>query len=181
MDHILRFVGRYENNYDSLAPNPEYFVSSTGKKAKVYPPPAGFGGVIFYIMEDMTGPRSIGLVVMVESVKLKTPVKIDKNKHADGKGIGPRGSLIGDDSAINLLHDAIDANPDSRALLISIGNKFFPATSWPLTSDKIEEQNPEVDFRVALLQQKQQIILYGPPGTGKTFSTRSLAVSLLKG
>ena len=46
----------------------------------------------------------------------------------------------------------------------------------------IEEINPPPDKNktLSLLLTKKQIILYGPPGTGKTYTTRQIALNLLR-
>ncbi len=185
MKHIVRFVGRYENNFSQFGPNPKYFISAAGIKKEIVPPPAGFNGVMFYLMEDMTSGRAVVLMVMVENIKLENPVEIDKPKHLDGKGIGPRGSSIGDSSAINLLRDAIETNPSMREKLIVVARQHFPDLDWDSSLPASQSSrdgldiDEHVDYRTALLAKKKQIILYGPPGTGKTFGTRSVAVQLI--
>ena len=140
MKHIMRWLGRIENNYKDLQPNPTQFITSTRAVASVSPFPSDFEGIRFYCMENMKSGKSIGHVVMVENIKLSPPLLLDYEKHTDGKRIGPAGCSFGDKSAKTLLIDIAGQNPDQREAISQIYEKHFRVGLPPVTPD--EKVNP---------------------------------------
>ena len=125
MKHIMRWLGRIGNNYKDLQPKPAQFITSTGAVTPVSPFPVDFKGIRFYCMEDMSGGKSVGYVVMIDDFKLISPLLLHYEKHTDGKRIGPRGCSFGDDSAKNLLTDIAIQNPDQKETISQIYEKYF--------------------------------------------------------
>jgi hypothetical protein len=125
MKNMMRWLGRLENNYRDLRPNPVQFLTIKGSLARVPAFLTDMDGIRFYCMEDVKRGNSDVLVVMVENIKLQVPVLIDPTKHTDGKRVGPRGCAFGDSSARNLLIDIADNNDDQREAISQIYEKYF--------------------------------------------------------
>lgn len=125
MEHLMRFLGRFEMNYDKLGPDPTRYFSPQNKEVLVSKPPAAFNGIMFYCMEDMRTRKAIRKVVMVENIKLVNPLVIDQERHTDGKGLGPRGYYFGDNSARNLMIDIVNSNREQVSELGKIMERFF--------------------------------------------------------
>jgi hypothetical protein len=123
--HIMRYVGRFEINYKELKSNPLKYINSSSLSANVKPFPKDYEGIKFYCMENMTKGKAIPIFVMVQDLKLKNPLEIDRVKHTDGKGIGPSGCSFGDESAKSILKDVAEINPEIQELISQIYEKYF--------------------------------------------------------
>lgn len=125
MVHMMRYIGPYEINFKNLQPNPNYYINRGNKKIHIPSPPAGFCGIMFYMMEDMTSGRAEPVIVMVENIILYKPVAIDYERHTgDGNRVGPRGKKLMDESANKILDDVIKKNPDLKNAMVSIRQKI---------------------------------------------------------
>ncbi len=138
MKHIMRFIGRLENNYENLQPNPIQYITKKGKSASVEPFPPNMDGIKFFGMEDMTSGKSIPKVVMVEDIKLPNPISIIYDRHSDGKKIGPSGVFFGDNSAKNLMSDISDRNPELKDKISRIYQEYFGSPIKNITPQKIK-------------------------------------------
>lgn len=118
MQHMMRYMGRYEINFKHLQPNQNYYKNLENIYISVFPTPEGFRGITFFMMEDMISGTAKPVLVMIEDIVLKKPFVVDYERHT-GKNtrVGPRGKGLSNECAIRILDDAIKANPDlSKAL-----------------------------------------------------------------
>ena len=133
MRHTIIYHGRYSLNFDRLQTckdNPPDFkgLDEENNTWEIDAPSRNVNGIVFGYMEKGKAqlPDSERFfAIRVENVVLDNPVKLERDVHTDGKGFGPKSSQFGDESANRLLNDIIKANPQQKAALINIHNRFF--------------------------------------------------------
>lgn len=124
MEHIIRYLGRFEKNYRSLKPDPKCYKSPDGRDVPLSPCVEVPWGAKFYMMEDMTTGTAKPLLVMIENIKLQVPLPIDYMRHTGtGTRVGPTGKKLAGEFADNLLKDAIEANPGLKTRLIAVAGR----------------------------------------------------------
>ena len=124
MGHILRYLGRFEKNYRTLKPDAQCYTSPEGRSVPLSPCLDAPWGVRFYMMDDMTKGMARPLLVMIENVKLETPLAIDYARHTGtGSRVGPSGKRLSTEFGENLLKDAIEANPGLKTRLMATAGK----------------------------------------------------------
>lgn len=113
MIHTLVYFGDMENNHHLLISDTCTRIDRSGHVVAISPPAAKVNGLVFGYMQESNDYYA----VVVENVVLLRPLKLDKGRHSDGKGYGPKASQFGDDSARRLLDDIISQNPFQRQML----------------------------------------------------------------
>lgn len=131
MTHTILYLGRLKLNFKRLHKDKRNFTilrpDNKGLLA-VDKPSEKVNGIIFGYMEK----SEQGLddehrfsAVRVEDIVLKKPVQLAPRLHTDGKGFGPRASHFEDESAKRLLTDIIAENPEQKAELTEVYNRYF--------------------------------------------------------
>jgi len=136
MRHTIIYHGRYSLNFNRLLAckdKPSEFkrLDEENKTLEIDAPSRNVNGIVFGYMEKGKVQLPDGerfFAVRVEDVILDNPVKLERDVHTDGKGFGPISSQFGDESANRLLNDIIMANPQQKAALMKIYNRFFGST-----------------------------------------------------
>lgn len=116
MVHAIEYHGELSLNFKTLTPNKNTYIDQGHFPRAVVPPGPKATGIIFARMQD----HASEFIVRAGDIVLKTPMKIDADRHCDGKGLGPKPTLITDQSARRILRDLAGLNPDQSELLLSL-------------------------------------------------------------
>lgn len=83
-------------------------------------PGRGVDGIQFGHVQDSSTFLAVRAMRGDEDVVFDTAVEIVPARHTDGKGFGPPPTTFGDESAKQLLTDALAANPSRATELVGI-------------------------------------------------------------
>jgi hypothetical protein len=111
MKHTILYRGHISLNFNRLRSDTTKYVTVDGMEMPEPGKLKSVDGIAFGYME---GRGKEFFAVSVENVILDAPIRIDTDRHTDGKGFPPQGAIFGDESAQRLLADILRANP-SRA------------------------------------------------------------------
>ena len=130
MRHSIGYLGHYDRDFQGLHPGKCDYVRADGTLGKVDERPQNVDGAFFGYMECQ-GKTFVAVRAQYAEVEviLKTPVPLDRQRHTDGKGFGPKPSRFGDESAGHLLADMIAINPSMATQLQRIVDRLRVATS----------------------------------------------------
>jgi hypothetical protein len=136
MVHTIIYLGRYGINFEDLKSHPGRIATfvrhdESGGGWPIDPPSPKVNGIVFGYMEkgkEGLHSEDAFYAVAVGDTVLRNPIKLDRNRHTDGKGFGPAASQFGDAAARVLLDDIIHANPEQAAELHETRRDFFGAS-----------------------------------------------------
>ncbi|MDQ3949091.1 MAG: hypothetical protein M3282_01985 [Gemmatimonadota bacterium] len=124
MQHVLRFEGGFERNFEALRAGGGEYEGDDGVRQQVVPWPAEADGLLFGFMEQR-GKRFLAVRVRYgdEEVVLRHPVRLDPTRHLGGRRFSATPILLGDESAGALFGDIVDLNPEQRPELTALRDR----------------------------------------------------------
>ena len=108
MTHEIIYCGAFDRNFKTFAGNASKYKDAGGETLAISDPSEKVDGIVFGYME--TADKQF-VAVRANDFKFKKPLPLDRQRHMGGKGFGPKGSLLGDSSARQLLEDVAALNP----------------------------------------------------------------------
>jgi hypothetical protein len=108
--HRLRGLGYFDKSYALLGTEREAYLKQDGSPVVEEEVDAGSGGIVFGVMEK--APKAF-LIVKVGDLILRAPVLFIPHRHG-AKGLAPYAGYVDHNSAMQILVDAIVANPEYR-------------------------------------------------------------------
>ncbi len=113
MEHSVVYLGYYPNAFGNQQVGVLQHVAKDGRVRPADMPEVA--GVVFGLVEDLDGHGGkiffwVRAIYQDIDVLLSRAVVFDRDRHTDGKGLGPTPPKFGDRSAANLLSDMIHIN-----------------------------------------------------------------------
>jgi hypothetical protein len=135
MQHVLRFEGSFEQNFQTLRPGADGYLADDGTRQSALAWPAEADGLRFGFMEK-EGKRFVAVRVgnADQEVVLEHPVRLDPSRHLGGRRFSAAPIPIGDEPAGALLGDILDANFDQRVELVALRDWVRRAIAPPARS-----------------------------------------------
>ena len=120
MQHVIRYEGSYERNFGTLRSQGNEYEGEDGGRHTATPWPKG-EGVRFSFMEQ-PGKRFVAVRVQFgpDDVVLRTPVRLDPERHLGGKRFSGQPVTIDDGPAGALFGDILESNRDQEKELRAI-------------------------------------------------------------
>lgn len=125
MRHSIAYHGPY-SNWALLRRGATTYARRDGSERPIPESGPGVDGIRFGHMQDSSARRFLAVRAMrgSEDVVFGTPVEIEPARHTDGKGFAPPPTTFGDESARQLLTDALAANPAQAPELKGIAGEL---------------------------------------------------------
>jgi len=125
MQHVMRFEGGFERNFESLRAGAREYEGDDGVRHQPVPWPAEANGVRFGFMEQR-GKRFLAVRLQYddEEIVFGHPVRLDPVRHLGGRRFSARPIPLADGPAGALFADIVDLNPELREQLTAIRERI---------------------------------------------------------